>query len=195
MGVKKVDALQTAQILALQADVADLRTKLNLLVADTNDISIKFNILRGDLNSMNNRITEGYTAPSSPVSHGILESLDRFKDLLEDHLYTQTYRYNIVHNGWAVHGPGTVAGYWPPNFAPGPGGGGNAGSSGGAASHGAPVLGGTNQGGNTAHSADAANANVVGLYNNQERLLSIEPDKIARAKKLVRNTLKKLRKT
>ena len=67
----------------------------------------------------------------------------------------------------------------------------------GADSYDDPALGGTAQGGTVADaSAVADNANVTGLYNpNSERLLSIEPDKIARARQLVRNTLKKLRKT
>jgi alanine dehydrogenase len=63
----------------------------------------------------------------------------------------------------------------------------------GAASYDNPVLGGTDQGTNSAHSADAANANVTGQYDNRERLLSVEPAAANRAKKLVRNILKKLR--
>ena len=38
MAVKKIDALQTAQIVALQTDVGELRTKLNLLVGDIIDV-------------------------------------------------------------------------------------------------------------------------------------------------------------
>jgi hypothetical protein len=101
MGVKKIDALQTAQILALEADVGDLRTKLNLLVADVTDIdgvdgatrdglSKKLNTLIGDLNDFNNLIMEGYTAPGSPESYGILEALDVYKDAFKDHVETHS---------------------------------------------------------------------------------------------------------
>ena len=65
----------------------------------------------------------------------------------------------------------------------------------GADSYDAPALGGTAQGGTVADaSAVADNANVTGLYNPySERLLSVEPEAVIRARKLVRNTLKKLR--
>ena len=81
MGTKKIDALQSAQIVALETDVAELRTKLNLLVTDVQSISVKLNILIGDLNDMNEVIMLGYTTPASPHSWGILESLDLYKDL------------------------------------------------------------------------------------------------------------------
>lgn len=108
MGVKKVDALQTAQILALEADVGDLRTKLNQLVADVTDIdgvdgatrdglSKKLNTLIGDLNDFNNLIMEGYTTPGSPESYGILEALDVYKDAFKDHV--ETYSGDTI-DGW-----------------------------------------------------------------------------------------------
>lgn len=327
MGVKKLDSLQTAQIRALEVDVADLREKVNLLVADVTDIdgvngatrdglSKKLNTLIGDLNDFNNLIMEGYTVPASPESYGILEALDVYKDVFNDH--TEIWSADTTGfiggpawgwyppvNGWwgsynstAISGtvigaswysgsdalsftgttgtitygqrlmpenettreamlwgdatgdpeekvfiidaaytgspvtlnstfvtsgstnsigfnaaPGTIhyGTYWESYWKDyGPWNQGKFehpvyGRSGSTTLKGVdntgnydnPVLGGTAQGGTVADaSAVADNANVIGLYNpNSERLLSIEPDKIARARQLVRNTLKKLRKT
>ena len=131
MGVKKVDSLQTAQILALEADVGDLRTKLNLLVGDIVDIdgvdgatrdglSKKLNTLIGDLNDFNNLIIEGYTTPGSPESYGILEALDVYKDAFKDHIetYSADTRPSGVGNpswdwwnGWPFVGGGGSGGY------------------------------------------------------------------------------------
>jgi len=132
MGVKKIDALQTAQILALETDVGDLRTKLNLLVADVTDIdgvdgatrdglSKKLNTLIGDLNDFNNLIMEGYTAPGSPESYGILEALDVYKDAFKDHIET--------HSGDTIDGwPSTSQPSWDWWFSSGSGGGGGTGT-------------------------------------------------------------------
>ena len=120
MGVKKVDALQTAQILALEADVGDLRTKLNLLVTDVLALSSKLNTLIGDLNDFNNLIIEGYTTPGSPESYGILEALDVYKDAFKDHIetYSADTRPSGVGNpswdwwhGWPFVGGGGSGGY------------------------------------------------------------------------------------
>ena len=324
MGVKKLDSLQTAQIRALEADVADLRTKVNLLVSDITDVdgvngatrdglSKKLNTLIGDLNDFNNLIMEGYTAPASPESYGILEGLDVYKDVFKDHVETYSgdtrddpslpdswdwwnpvSSGSATYNSTAIYGtvvgaswssgsnalsftqaigtitygqrlmpenettrdalmsgfeekifmidaaytgspiylsndfvttgstnsigfnaaPGTIRygtywdSYWKdmgpwnqdsfehPVYARAGRTSSRSGSA-GADSYDNPSLGGTAQGGTVADaSAVADNANVTGLYNpNSERLLSIEPDKIARARQLVRNTLKKLRKT
>jgi len=294
MGTKKIDALQTAQITALETDVGQLRTKLNLVVDDALAISSKLNTLIGDLNDMNKVVMEGYTTPGSPESYGIQEAIDKYKDLWKDHKETVevwyefrpelsplpngTGNYNSASSGtltgasWTSgsqavaftgttgtislgqrvtntgvglpvegiggamivlnttsplylsdkfyeSGSGTLsfvalAGtihygtYWDSYWDDwGPWGqdwfvhpkmrkGGHTSTnsySAGAASYDNPVLGGTDQGTNSAHSADAANANVTGLYDNRERLLSIEPAAANRAKKLVRKTLNKLR--
>jgi len=263
MGVKKIDAMQTAQIVALQTDVGELRTKLNKAVTDALDISAKLNILINDLNDMNHVMMASWSngtyspvlsnawIPASTHPWGVLKSLDIWKNLLEDHLVTQTARmiwsstgywngsswvpgYTVViHPHWAVHareyggvaGPAAVSGYnngqapfttigYPlrigaggprvfgynpggASFSPpaggNAGGGGTAGSSGGAGSYFAPVVGGTDQGTNSSHSADAENAITKNQYDNRERLLSLEPAAVNRAKKLVRNVLNKLR--
>jgi hypothetical protein len=254
MGTKKVDAMQTAQIIALQTDVGELRTKLNKVVTDALDISAKLNVLINDLNDFNHVMMASWSSgiyypvlsdnwiPASTHPWGVLKSLDIWKDLLEDHVVTQTgqigwsigsqsYSY-AIHPGWAVHcreffgytGPAAVSGYhngqppytnigyplrqgnggpkvfgWNPTqyFSPpaggNPGGGGTAGNTGGAGSYNAPVVGGTGQGTNSDHSADAENALTKNQYDNRERLLSLEPAAATRAKKLVRNILKKLR--
>ncbi len=141
MGTKKVDAMQTAQIIALQTDVGELRIKLNKVVADALDISAKLNILINDLNDMNHVMMASWSSgiyspvlsnawiPASTHPWGVLKSLDIWKNLLEDHLVTQTgsmgwstywnnYQY-AIHPGWAVHcrefngypGPAAVSGY------------------------------------------------------------------------------------
>ena len=53
MGTQSIDTFQSAQIAALETDVAELRTKLNLAVTDAIAISTKLNILIDDLNDMN----------------------------------------------------------------------------------------------------------------------------------------------
>ena len=88
MGTKKVDALQTAQIIALQTDVGQLREKLNLAITDELALSSKLNTLIDDLNDMNNLIMEGYTVPGSPESYGLLEAMDVYKDKWKDHVET-----------------------------------------------------------------------------------------------------------
>ena len=88
MGTTQVDALQTAQIIALQTDVAELREKLNLAISDELALSSKLNTLIDDLNDMNNLIMEGYTVPGSPESYGILEGMDVYKDEYKDHVET-----------------------------------------------------------------------------------------------------------
>ena len=66
MGTKKIDILQSAQIAALEADILELRTKINLVVTDLQAISAKLNILITDLNDINVVVMAGYTTPGSP---------------------------------------------------------------------------------------------------------------------------------
>ncbi len=250
MGTKRVDALQSAQIAALQIDVGELRTKLNLLVQDAIGLSTKLNILIDDLNDMNHVMMASWSngiyypvlsdawIPANTHPWGVLKSLDIFKDLLDDHIVTQTGRHTgssyVIHPNWAIHcreffgvsGPAAVSGYhngqapfttigYPLRIGPGGprvfgyspsggsfsppaggsvGGGGTGGTSGVAGSYNAPVVGGTGQGTNSAHSADAADAVTKNEYDNRERLLGLtSPIAGNRAKKLVRNILKKLR--
>jgi hypothetical protein len=310
MGTKRIDTLQTAQITALETDVGQLRTKLNLVVDDALAISSKLNTLIGDLNDMNNLVMEGYTTPGSAESYGIQEAIDLYKDEWKDHVETHsadsrdspsnpnpswhwwpyglsgTGSYNSASSGtltgasWTagsnavaftgstgpmiegmrlvttgdgypfdlgaveqgigamiitipwpiptplilsekfnVSGSGTLSfvakagtihygtswdaywdhrGPWGQDWFEHPrmrrGGHSSAHSeSSGAASYDNPVLGGTDQGTNSSHSADAIDASVIGQYPNKERLLSIEPTAANRAKKLVRNVLNKLR--
>ena len=262
MGTKKVDAMQSAQIVALQTDVGELRTKLNLLVQDAVAISTKLNVLINDLNDMNHVMMASWSSgiyypvlsnawiPAATHPWGVLKSLDIWKNLLEDHLVTQTARmvysstgyWNgsswgpgyavVIHSYWAVHareyngvaGPAAVSGYhngqapfttigyplrigaggprvfgYNPgggSFAPPAGGGGSSsgGNTGTAGSYSAGVVGGTGQGTNSAHSADATTASVIAAYKNKEKLLEVSTTaKVIRAKKLVRNILNKLR--
>ena len=85
MATKKVDALQSAQIIALQTDVGELRTKLNLIVPDAVGISAKLNILINDLNDMNDVVMKGYTPPATTNSHGILKAIDIFQNGFDEH--------------------------------------------------------------------------------------------------------------
>ena len=197
MGTKKIDALQSAQITALETDVAELRTKLNLLVTDVQAISAKLNILIGDLNDMNEVIMLGYTTPASPHSWGILESLDRYKDLYQDHTerywkgytgQTQQPTETREHPTYTIPPPSEGSGGgqmsppeggWPP--LPGTG-------------HSAPALDGTGQGGNTAHDPDAEDAGEMHTYGNVHRLLTVKGSSANRARKLARKTLNRLRK-
>ena len=312
MGTTQVDALQTAQIIALQTDVGQLREKLNLAISDELALSSKLNTLIDDLNDMNNLIMEGYTVPGSPESYGILEGIDVYKDEWKDHVETASAdskedpslsaswfwwpagylstgggpgsynssdisgtitgaswssgsngvsftgttgticlgqrlqnsgsevgqpvegpvngteirslssgsltlddkfessgsgtlsflaKANHIHYGtywesyWDDKGPWTRDWFEHPRIQ-------RHGSrtslksgSAGASSYDNPVLDGTGQSGNVANaSAVADNASVDGLYNNRENLLGLEPEAAIRAKKLVRNILKKIRK-
>jgi hypothetical protein len=261
MAVKKIDAMQTAQIIALQTDVGELRTKLNKAVTDALAISTILNILINDLNDMNDVVMKGYTSPASPESYGILEAIDIFQLGFDEHKGVRTYiaagnttvlgtfnpafqpfpvppqspyylngvwlcapapafaTHACANLGWLSH---TTAHTLAPNssrghgltalgqvniptstqrFSPPPGGvgqnstppasGGNTGNN-APNSNLAPVLDGTDQGTNSSHSADAANAITKNEYDNRERLLEA-PKAINRARKLVRNTLNKLR--
>ena len=256
MAVKKIDALQTAQIVALQTDVGELRTKLNLLVGDIIDVdgvdgatrdgvSKTLNRLIDDLNDMNDVVMKGYTSPASPESHGILEAIDIFQLAFDEHKNVSSYIYaghdsltagnsaplspyiqrdaegnesaitpnlgymthtsdiTMSANSSRGHGMTAMGEVTAPapafRLAPPAGGtpgitGGNTGNNeaGTNATNLPPVLGGTDQGTNSDHSADAANANVTGQYDNRERLLE-SPIEINRARKLVRNVLNKLR--
>ena len=296
MGTKKVDALQTSQIIALQTDVGQLREKLNLAITDELALSSKLNTLIDDLNDMNNLIMEGYTVPGSPESYGLLEAMDVYKDKWKDHVETDgsdwqwwpplsgSGSYNtsditgtltgaswssgssavtftgttgticlgqrmqnsgsevgqpvegpvngamIVTNTtsplylsdlWYLSGSGTLSfvakagtihygtywesywddvGPWSQDWFAHPriqraGRSSAKSGSAGASSYDNPVLDGTGQSGNVANaSAVADNASVDGLYNNRENLLGLEPEAAIRAKKLVRNILKKIRK-
>jgi len=91
MAVKKIDAMQTAQIIALQTDVGELRTKLNKAVTDALAISILLNILINDLNDMNDVVMKGYTSPATPYSHGILKALDIYQNGFDEHKNTGGY--------------------------------------------------------------------------------------------------------
>jgi len=217
MGTKKLDTLRTGQINALETDVGELRTKLNLVVDDALAISSKLNTLIGDLNDMNNVVMEGYTTPGSPESYGIQEAIDKYKDEWKDHQHTVEVTYTwdapfspypngtgnysadgTIHYGtywnsnWYDNGPWGQDWFVHPRIQRGGHSSLHSGSA-GAASYDNPVLGGTDQGTNSSHSADAIDASVIGQYPNKERLLSVEPAAALRAKKLVRNILNKLR--
>ena len=201
MGTKKIDALQSAQIVALETDVAELRTKLNLLVTDVQAISVKLNILIGDLNDMNEVIGLGYSWPntnsySSPMSHGILESMDIYKDMFQDHYERYwlgfagqaqnpgetrehpQYTKPVTPSGGGSYSP--PSGGWPP--LPGTG-------------HAPPALDGTGQAGNTAHDPDAEDADPMHTYTPElERIMTIKGASARRARRLARQTLNRLRK-
>jgi len=91
MAVKKIDAMQTSQIIALQTDVGELRTKLNKAVTDALAISTILNILITDLNDLNDVVMKGYTPPASPESYGILEAIDIFQLGFDEHKGVRTY--------------------------------------------------------------------------------------------------------
>ena len=85
MATEKIDTLQTAQIKTLEANINELKDKLNLMVNDVLAITTKVNTVIGDMNDMNDVIMAGYTTPGSPESHGILEGMDVHKDNLTEH--------------------------------------------------------------------------------------------------------------
>ena len=251
MGTKKIDIIQSAQITALEADVLELRTKLNLVVQDAQAISTKLNQLINDLNDMNEVVMDGYTTPSSPESYGILEALDVYKDQMTDHLETFTglwfqnandnnnlaacslttprsswWHYNYepswdsggtgtygqhvtigagIHNSPSPYHIDMVYGTTPSTHPPATltdcsSGGGNyrvanSGSDSGTAGYGAKVVDGTGQSGNTSHSADAEDTeNIKASYRSGEKRLLIKKSSVPRAKKLIRQTLNRLRK-
>ncbi|MBO54042.1 MAG: hypothetical protein CL886_00105 [Dehalococcoidia bacterium] len=192
MATEKVDTLQSAQIKAIEDNVNELKTKLNLMVNDVHAITAKVNTVIGDLNNMNDVIMEGYTTPSSPESYGILESLDRWKNKLADH---EDYTYGTWHfalGSWRVNAYGDWShpyiSHWPPSSGR---------TDGGYVppSYDAPALGGTDQGGNSPHSAGAQNSTAVGSFQgDKKRMLTVKRSEAKRAKKLARQTLNRLRK-
>ena len=199
MGTKKIDIVQSAQIAALEADILELRTKINLVVTDLHAISAKLNILITDLNDINAVVMAGYTTPGSPQGHGILQEMADYTNAMDDHANlpintsgsggpyignyaTHFYKQNTIgpappsyaHPAPGVPGP-------PPPYQPGAGGDGS-------------TPGGTGQHGNAAHDSDAEDANVNASYLNKERILSVKGASANRAKRLARQTLNRLRK-
>ena len=53
MATEKIDTLQTAQIKTLEANINELKDKLNLMVNDVLAITTKVNTVIGDMNDMN----------------------------------------------------------------------------------------------------------------------------------------------
>ena len=107
MGTKKIDVIQSANIAALEADVLELRTKINLVVTDAIAMSAKLNTLIDDLNDMNDVVMKGYTTPSSSESYGILKALDVYKDAMTDHLESFMGRWGAENGTWSGGGTGT----------------------------------------------------------------------------------------
>ena len=107
MGTKKIDVIQSAQITSLEADVLELRTKLNLAVTDAIAISAKLNTLIDDLNDMNDVVMKGYTPPQNPTNNlGILQSMDVYKDAMTDHLESFLGRWGAENGTWSGGGTG-----------------------------------------------------------------------------------------
>ena len=199
MGTKKIDIVQSAQIAALEADILELRTKINLVVTALHAISAKLNILITDLNDINAVVMAGYTTPGSPQGHGILQEMKDYTNAMDDHanlpmnisgfggptsgLYaTHFYKMNVVGPAPPSYSPPApgVPGP-PPPYQPGAGGDGS-------------TPGGTGQHGNAAHDPDAEDASVNASYLNRERILSVKGASANRAKRLARQTLNRLRK-
>ena len=195
MGVKKIDTIQSAQIATLEADIVELKNKLNLLVADIQNITSYANQVIADLNDMNDVIMAGYTAPSSPSSDGILQKIEDWFEAYEDHTeyreghWLFSYLTNILamcgdplahHHGTNTY-PLCNTRYASPPW----GGGGTGGTS---------NPGGTGQGGNTVHTQGSSDASVDGSYKGKEQMLNITTKSAKRAKKLARQTLNRLRK-
>ena len=107
MATEKIDTLQTAQIKTLEANINELKDKLNLMVNDVLAITTKVNTVIGDMNDMNDVIMAGYTTPGSPESYGILEGMDVHKDDLEEHISRNTPQPPV----WPYNDP-SHAQYW-----------------------------------------------------------------------------------
>ena len=189
MGTKKIDIMQSAQIAALEADILELRTKINLVVTDLQAISAKLNILIADLNDINVVVMAGYTTPGSPQGHGILQEMKHYTDDMNTHANMEPQPIGVYIGDKATHFyQVNTWGFPRPQFAPGgpgyfPGAGGDS-----------STPGGTGQHGNTAHDPDAEDASVNASYLNKERILSVEGSSAKRAKRLARQTLNRLRK-
>jgi|3_EtaG_2_1085321.scaffolds.fasta_scaffold09505_2 hypothetical protein len=292
MGTQRIDTIQAEQLVTLQSNMLELKTKLNLMVDDVLTITTKVNVVIGDMNDMNDVVMKGYTPPQNPANNrGILQSMDIWKDDMTDHHEKFTGLWGFENGTWPGGGMGTweccavatprnrgphwnCQGPYPP-LSTFPGGAHpashnpnasypNAGLKQGHQGHGlggwpgshnppepydvemfpyngsyyadnhmfwvehppgvlhdcgspvgnthrtlgdgaddsgtsgydAPVVDGTDQSGNTTHSADAAASTADGNYPGQEiRPVGVSGNSANRAKKLVRNILKKLRKT
>ena len=202
MAIEQIDTLQSAQIATLETHLNELKTKLNLMVADILAITAKLNIVIGDLNNMNDVIMEGYTAPGSPESYGILQAMDNFKNTFQRHEerkiggwetvfgnhrpnlnintfpFTGYYQGVISHSDYVHSDPAASQGS--PPLPP---------------AYDAPVVDGTGQGTNSSHTAGAEDSIALGDYQGDKKIiLSLEQAQTKRAKKLARQTLNRLRK-
>tara|TARA_R100001463_G_C3409131_1_gene208900 strand:- start:81 stop:590 length:510 start_codon:yes stop_codon:yes gene_type:complete len=87
MGTTTIDVIQSAQITALQADVVELKDKLNACVAELNKCVTEItslvtatNTLKTNVEDINTRITNNYSGgggsrPSSDPADGILKRI------------------------------------------------------------------------------------------------------------------------
>lgn len=192
MATEKIDTLQSAQIQAIEANITELKTKLNLMVNDVLAITTKVNTVIGDLNDMNNVIMEGYTSPGSPAAWGILESLDKYKDEFQDH-EDLTFGTWIMGPQWDPTWQINSYGVFSHPYENNPDPMGRTDSD--PPAYDAPIVDGTGQGGNTSHTAGAQDSTASGDYQgDKKRMLTVKRSEANRAKKLTRQTLNRLRK-
>jgi hypothetical protein len=107
MGTQRIDTIQAEQLVKLQSNMLELKTKLNLMVDDVLTITAKVNVVIGDMNDMNDVVMKGYTPPQNPANNrGMLQSMDIWKDDMTDHHEKFTGMWGFENGTWAGGGTG-----------------------------------------------------------------------------------------
>ena len=184
MAVTQVDVMQTEQIEALQADVVEVKDKLNLVVADITALVTKLNQAISDADDLNDVINAGYSVASGggASNTGILKRMDELYIAFEAHKHqpTSSTEPSPVGDWILTHPPSQED----------------------EDQYGSPstdgcLLSGTAQGNNnprSTYTATAQTATVTGVYTpEQQGVMTLKTKAEIRARKTARTLVKKTR--
>lgn len=177
MGTKSIDVMQTQHIALLEADMLEMKNKLNSLITEVSALSDKIGL--------------NYTPATSGSSHGsstdpILLRLERLDADLQD---LETKISNHVGTGGSPLVDANNVMFWAATS--------NTGAHGSSPSYspGRTGSGSSNLNGITAPTVATSSASITGTYSDEEvKVISIKPKSETRARKLARKTLNSLRK-
>ena len=181
MGTKSIDVMQTQHIALLEADMLEMKNKLNSLITEVSALSDKIGL----------NYTPATSGNGSGGSHGastdpILLRLERLDTDLQD---LETKVSNHVGTGGSPLVDKNNVMFWAATS--------NTGAHGSSPSYspGRTGSGSSNLNGITAPTVATSAASITGTYSDEEvKVISIKPKSETRARKLARKTLNSLRK-
>jgi len=177
MGTKSIDVMQTQHIALLEADMLEMKNKLNSLITEVSALSDKIGL--------------NYTPATSGSSHGssadsVLLRLERLDTDLQN---LETKISNHIGTGGSPLFDKNNVMFWAATS--------NTGAHGSSPSYspGRTGSGSSNLNGITAPTVATSAASITGTYSDEEvKVISIKPKSETRARKLARKTLNSLRK-